>query len=211
MFKVGDPVRDKRGIAAPSSEVGIVLESRSDAEDFTYVVRIRGGRYLYRECEIEAAEVLSSQWIDREILSLVVTMNTIEGITTINSCCGHNGDRGGVRVWFKTASIKAMYPLARFIDPRYGGSVPVWTITVEDSDTAQEGQPGVCGVIFCLRSPNVGPEAYEQGEALAGRINRFWAYAEEGGYDFGVRKRCGLTQALDELAAEAERANKEAQ
>lgn len=131
--------------------------------------------------------------IDPEILNLVTAMNTIDGVLTHNSCCGH-GERGGVRVWFYAESVKTLYPLARLIDPRYGGSVPLWTISVEDSDSEVEGQPGICGVNFCLRSTDEGPAAYEQGEKLAQRIHNFWESAEKYGHDYGVYRRDSLVE-----------------
>ena len=49
--------------------------------------------------------------LDKEIVPLVRLLNSISGIETTESCCGH--DKSPCRVWCKVASIEALLALSK--------------------------------------------------------------------------------------------------
>ncbi len=134
--------------------------------------------------------------MDPEVVELCKAINAIQGLETTSSCCGH-GDTP-FHIWFRVSYVKALYPITRCIDTRYGGAPTLpddpymggwgraWRCMAVDTDTAVEGQPGVCGVKFLLEGPT-GELGYTQATELAGRIHRFFENADKYGHDYGVK------------------------
>ena len=133
---------------------------------------------------------------DPEVVELCKAINSIQGLETTSSCCGH-GDTP-FHIWFRVSYVKALYPITRCIDTRYGGAPTLpddpymggwgraWRCMAVDTDTAVEGQPGSGGVKFLLEGPT-GETAYQQTIELAARIQNFFTMAEKHGYDYGVK------------------------
>jgi hypothetical protein len=87
--------------------------------------------------------------IDEECIHLCVLLNSLPGINTIDSCCGHNNYP--YRIWFNidNVSCQGLRILLRAIDPRYYGykdGKPKWEIKVDSSDIFGKGK----GIYFLL-------------------------------------------------------------
>ena len=120
--------------------------------------------------------------MDEECVVLCDAINSVEGIATIESCCGHG--KSPFCIWFKATSVKALYPITRAIDRRYGGPVG-WFCFVEDGDVADEhGHAG--SVAFMVNSglANGCDLVYEQALQIADNIMQFWELAKL--HNFGV-------------------------
>ncbi len=52
--------------------------------------------------------------MDRECIKLCKALNKLGGISTIESCCGHNRDP--YRIWFWCSDIKFLPPALYFFD-----------------------------------------------------------------------------------------------
>ena len=96
-------------------------------------------------------------WLDNEVVPLVDAMNALEGIVTVESCCGHGEDP--FRVWFYAESVNAVRPLFEVVSTRRG-----WRITFEEHNS-----DGDRDYIFCLKGPK-GVRAYTQAVELASAI-----------------------------------------
>ena len=92
--------------------------------------------------------------MDEECIRLCDAMNTLPGIHTNESCCGHK--EKPFKIWFEAESLKDLSPLLYYFNPCHSG-FDGWSITAHIADY---GMPPH----FCLRGP-VG--AYEEGEAIA--------------------------------------------
>ncbi len=75
-------------------------------------------------------------WMDAECVDLCNAINSMKGLETIESCCGHN-DRS-YRIFFKCHSIPALRFLQSCIDNRYWQYGHLWSITSYISDTGPE-------------------------------------------------------------------------
>jgi hypothetical protein len=108
--------------------------------------------------------------LDPEVINLCDSLNSIDGIETIESCCGH--EKTSFDIWFKARDINSLYVVSRFMDNRYNGiNNNTWSCVVEDVDSGKTGED--C-VIFCISSGNViGKKAYEQANILSSEINKF--------------------------------------
>jgi len=95
--------------------------------------------------------------LDKEVVPLVAAMNAMEGIVTVESCCGHAEDP--FRIWFYAESVNAVRPLFEFVSTRRG-----WRITFEEHNTERDRD-----YIFCLKGPK-GERAYRESEQLAAAI-----------------------------------------
>ena len=68
--------------------------------------------------------------LDKECVSLVEILNKIDGVATIESCCGHL--TAPYRIWFVSNSFSAVGILHRCVDKRYSDGK--WKIEVDCSD-----------------------------------------------------------------------------
>jgi hypothetical protein len=75
-------------------------------------------------------------WMDKECVDLCDTLNSMKGIKTVESCCGHN-DRP-YRIFFKCYDLSALRFLQSCIDNRYWGYGDEWRITTYISDAGPE-------------------------------------------------------------------------
>lgn len=74
---------------------------------------------------------LDKDKLDKECVSLVNMLNTIDGIATTESCCGHL--KAPYRIFFVSDSFSAIGMLYRCVDKRYSDGN--WKIEVCCSDT----------------------------------------------------------------------------
>lgn len=108
--------------------------------------------------------------MDTECVALCDALNSLPGVGTFESCCGH-GQRP-YSVWLKTTDPYSLAVLARAVDRRYLHSQQMWSLTLETCEV--EGGP-----MFCVRLSSERP--YEDGSDMlsdvAGVISsiRYWA------------------------------------
>lgn len=100
--------------------------------------------------------------MDNECISLCDALNSIPGVQTFGSCCGHGMRIFGI--WLTCETVLPLYVIARATDRRYGGpAIPElfpfgeWVLEVQDSDTLQYA------VTFYLHSPFMPNGNYDLG------------------------------------------------
>lgn len=70
--------------------------------------------------------------LDPECNDLFIAMNSLSGIKTTESCCGHA--ESPFRIWFHAASFADLFPLLRAVDRRYVSECyDEWTWGIESS------------------------------------------------------------------------------
>jgi len=95
--------------------------------------------------------------MDKECISLCKAINSISGLQTTESCCGH-GDTP-FRVWFTTEDLDALPDLLYWLNYCHSGCSG-WQVTVT-TDCVKSP------VSFCIEGP-VG--AYKEAEKIASLI-----------------------------------------
>lgn len=137
--------------------------------------------------------------LDPEVKALCEAINGCMGLRTYASCCGHG--KTAFRIWLhvnENCGIRALYPLLRVIDPRYGGPYhekgddgiaamhqTCWTVQAQDTDLPERP------VTFLLESPTVGQSAYDDAALLAKNLTELLVTVRthEGLQEmFGLRK-----------------------
>jgi len=136
-----------------------LLEHQDDAPSTTFNAIDRAWLYklhlqLRRDHGLQMASPQGGRFdyhhdpdFDPECRRLCDALNHVPGIKTFESCCGHGKHPFGI--WMTSASILALYVIARCIDRRYGGPHLPWVLEVQDTDTTD------MAVIFYLHSPIV--------------------------------------------------------
>jgi hypothetical protein len=79
---------------------------------------------------------LGEGWMDAECVDLCNAINSMKGLETVESCCGHNHQP--YRIFFKCYELSALRFLQSCIDNRYWKYGSEWTITSHISDTGPE-------------------------------------------------------------------------
>jgi len=114
---------------------------------------------------------------DKEVVALCNAINSIPGLETYESCCGHGKE--AFQIWFKANDLKALIVLARAFDRRYGG-LANWHCYLDMDDT----EP----VVFRIESESKGELAYAESEQVANNIKYWalrWECAEAGSFMIG--------------------------
>jgi hypothetical protein len=101
--------------------------------------------------------------LDDQVTKLVHAMNSLPGIKTVESCCGH--EKGVLCIWFKAESLDALPDLLYWFDGCHTG-VFGWVVEVV-TDCAMHS------VTFCAHSNAVGNQAYCEANIIAEAINRY--------------------------------------
>jgi hypothetical protein len=99
--------------------------------------------------------------MDAECVALCDAMNSVPGITTTDSCCGHGEQE--YRVFFAADSLESLPPLIYWFDGCHCGHCGWRVIARTDC--------GCSPVYFYAEGP-VGTEAYKQAEDIARLIAR---------------------------------------
>ncbi len=94
--------------------------------------------------------------IDPEVIDLCRALNSLPGIATVESCCGH-GERP-FQVYFKARNLDVLRPVAYWTSACHSG-YPGWQV-IARTDC------GMAPITFILEGP-VGAEGYEGAEAIA--------------------------------------------
>jgi hypothetical protein len=79
---------------------------------------------------------LGEGWMDAECVDLCDSINSMTGLETVESCCGHNHQP--YRIFFKCYELSALRFLQSCIDNRYWEYGSEWMITSHISDTGPE-------------------------------------------------------------------------
>ena len=133
-----------------------------------------------RRCECDKLKVAETDiWIraeydnnmDIECRPLCDVLNSIPGITTISSCCGHGKDP--FTIFFHAREVLDLYWIARQLSHNYGNFCRLgWRLEPMVEDISHEGRCRNNGdVAFLLHSGDVkGPQAYAQADQLADNL-----------------------------------------
>ena len=108
------------------------------------------------------------KYIDRQCVPLCDAINTIDGLKTQASCCGHN--KRSFQVFFGAKSVISLYILCRVINKNYGY---LWNWKVE-ATCVDRSEKRDLDVLFMLSSENIiGRKAYNQSKKIADQIYSF--------------------------------------
>jgi len=113
--------------------------------------------------------MLTSPWweppddLDPELLTLCHALNSLPGIRTDGSCCGHG--EAPIRIWLKADGTRSLLPIGWALDKRYQRRA--FTCTVEITDMPDDS------VLFLLESKEKGPLAYVEADKLAADFEEF--------------------------------------
>lgn len=104
--------------------------------------------------------------LDKECEKLVKTLNEMDDIATVESCCGHLKEP--YRIWFLSNSFSAIGILYRSVDRRYSDGK--WRIEVGCSDMIPTNG-------FCLTSVEPFISDSDMEESVDGLINniQYWS------------------------------------
>ena len=100
--------------------------------------------------------------IDKECVELCDAINSIPGIYTVESCCGHG--KHEFRIWFKVEDHENLPILLYYIDPCHVGFR--WHCEVI-TDCAMSP------ITYKLYSESLGKKSYQEADEIAKKINDF--------------------------------------
>lgn len=104
--------------------------------------------------------------MDSECITLCDALNSVKGITTSGSCCGH--DSCPFYIFFRVTLMKGLFFVTRCVDKRYWKHGHEWTIDLSVGDTIVDD---VLPTAFRLQSEKVGEEARQQALDLVENMN----------------------------------------
>ena len=102
--------------------------------------------------------------MDKECIDICNAMNSIPGISTFESCSGHN--KKPFRIYFNSTDQQGLFFLTRCIDQRYWEYGHQWSITLSVNDLYKDILP----TVFLLQSTSKGSQAIHEANCL---INNF--------------------------------------
>lgn len=102
--------------------------------------------------------------MDAKCIELCDTLNSLPGIRTSESCCGHG--RESFDIWLYVESMQHLVILGRVLDRRYG-CPEGWTLVVDNTD-----QPENCPIFWLTSGPVKGEQAYKDAKKLVESIKR---------------------------------------
>ena len=101
--------------------------------------------------------------MDVEVITLCNAMNSLIGIETFESCCGHSC--APFRIWFKVTDPIGLFFLTRCVNHRYWKYGYLWKIELTVGDIMLKD--GLRPTHYVLNSgPIVGEDAFEQAKDL---------------------------------------------
>ena len=128
--------------------------------------------------------------IDPEVINLVNAINTVPGLETTESCCGHGKE--SFIIFFRCNKSSNLTPVARSVDRRYskhghgpGPQYIGWRLLLQMNDNPADP------ITFLLTSwDNYGETAYSEANLLAARIHKelrsiFWEQVYHATYEKG--------------------------
>jgi len=106
--------------------------------------------------------------MDRQCIRLCDAINSISGLKTFESCCGHG--KNSMLVFLEAHEVQDLCALAMSVNRMYGGPLwqgHEWTVKVWHIESGP--RPTTC---FLLESPSRGQVAYRHADKLAKNIMR---------------------------------------
>lgn len=101
-------------------------------------MKLLSNRVKYSEVVLDNQSALNHkgdyEWMDAECVHLCDALNSMKGVTTNESCCGHNYQP--YRIWFTCDSLEPLTFIQSCIDRRYWEYGDQWSIELVISDTA---------------------------------------------------------------------------
>ena len=104
--------------------------------------------------------------MDFECVALCNALNSVKGIVTHESCCGHGSC--SFSIFFRATSWKGLFFVTRCVDKRYWKHGHEWMINLSVGDTIVNG---VLPTSFRLQSERIGKEAFRQSLDLVENMN----------------------------------------
>lgn len=100
--------------------------------------------------------------LDRGVVSLCKALNGLDGITTVESCCGHGDEM--FSIWFTADDMNDVVPVCYFASTCHSGC-PGWRVIV-GTDC------GMSPVTYLLEGPK-GEPGYEAADIMAVLIEEY--------------------------------------
>jgi hypothetical protein len=113
--------------------------------------------------------MIYDEYMDKEVIPLCDMINSLPGLKTYESCCGHG--KRSINIYFYVCSDitdKGLFILTRCIDRRYWKYGSDWKIELYVGDSLFEDKYLPIG--YLLHSNIVGNEAYKQADNLIENI-----------------------------------------
>ena len=106
--------------------------------------------------------------MDKEVIPLCNAMNSLPGIETDESCCGHGSSK--FSIFFKVKGTdKGLFFLTRCVDRRYWKYGYLWKIELSVGDRFKDNY---LPIFYELHSgPIVGEDSYNQANSLVDNLN----------------------------------------
>lgn len=124
--------------------VDVRLDDYSD-EAWAYMAGwIADCMYDFVETTLREPPVVLPSDMDEQCIDFCNTLNRLPGVTTFESCCGHN--KYTFRVWFRCTNISTISRLGRCIEKNYSDGN--WRIFVDSCDINPIG-------VFCVETKEV--------------------------------------------------------
>lgn len=114
---------------------------------------------------INHEHVLNIEGLDEQCVGLVNCLNDIDGVETIESCCGHL--KYPYRMWFRCNNFSALARIGRAVERNYSDGKWVIEVTVGDVKPLYG---------FCLRSVEAFKTYDDMQQSLDGLIDniKYW-------------------------------------
>lgn len=84
----------------------------------------------------ESRGIITRDWMDAECVELCDALNSIKGIVTTESCCGHNYQT--YKIFFKCSDLLGLRFIQSCIDNRYWEHGQKWDIKTQISDVGPD-------------------------------------------------------------------------
>ena len=143
-------------------------------------------------------EFIYDDQMDKECIELCNSLNTLPGLRTFESCCGHLKDQ--YSVWFFCDNIDTISRLGRCVERNYSDGK--WEIVVDSSDTNPKG-------VFWLRSKEPFDNYFNMNRSLESLIESisYWFRGEFDSYFSGAMVKENKAE-IERLQDETMDANK---
>jgi len=112
--------------------------------------------------------------MDNEVIKLCEVINSMPGLETIESCCGHG--KNVFKIFFKInpdPTNEGLFFLTRCIDNRYWKYGDNWNIILTISDAFKNNLP----ILGILESTTMGKESYDEAEDLIENIKHHFNHS----------------------------------
>ena len=126
--------------------------------------------YPKRLVNRQSADTGMPKDLDIECAPLVVALNSIPGVKTSCSCCGHLKDR--YMIWFYCKNLRSLAIIGRAFDDRYGGCE--WTLEIDTADMSPKSYPMFTCFLHSKKPFKTWKEMHRSIWGAAGRLY-YWA------------------------------------